>query len=159
MAVLTFYGAAQEVTGSCYLLESPAIGRILLDCGVRQGGDAIERVQEEGFLFDPASIDAVILSHAHLDHSGMLPMLINQGFAGAIYCTQATKGLLRILLEDASGLYHRDIEHENLRRARSGRPALEAEYSEKDVDAVINACAHKGAMLCRHKQGNKGSFT
>jgi metallo-beta-lactamase family protein len=141
MAVLTFYGAAQEVTGSCYLLESPAIGRILLDCGVRQGGDAIERVQEEGFLFDPASIDAVILSHAHLDHSGMLPMLINQGFAGAIYCTQATKGLLRILLEDASGLYHRDIEHENLRRARSGHPALEAEYSEKDVDAVIKQCS------------------
>ncbi len=81
MAVLTFYGAAQEVTGSCYLLESPAIGRVLLDCGVRQGGDAIERVQEEAFLFDPQEIDAVILSHAHLDHSGMLPMLARRSAA------------------------------------------------------------------------------
>lgn len=140
MAIITFHGAAQEVTGSCYLLESPAIGRVLLECGVRQGGDAVERVQEEAFSFDPASIDAVILSHVHLDHSGMLPMLVKQGFSGPIHCTQASKGLLRILLEDASGLYHRDLEHENLRRQRSGRPALEAEYSEKDVEQVIKLC-------------------
>lgn len=140
MATITFHGAAQEVTGSCHLLESPAIGRVLLDCGVRQGGDAIERVQEEGFPFEPASIDAVILSHVHLDHSGMLPMLVKQGFSGPIHCTQSSKGLLRILLEDASGLYHRDLEHENLRRQRSGRPALEEEYSEKDVEQVLKLC-------------------
>ncbi|MDP1932996.1 MAG: MBL fold metallo-hydrolase [Gammaproteobacteria bacterium] len=141
MATITFHGAAQEVTGSCHLLESPAIGRVLLDCGVRQGGDAVERVQEETFAFDPASIDAVILSHAHLDHSGMLPLLVNQGFSGTIYCTQASKGLLRILLEDASGLYHRDLEHENLRRQRSGRPALVEEYSDQDVKNVIKLCS------------------
>src|SRR5690554_389339 len=124
MATLTFHGAAQEVTGSCHLLESPAIGRVLLDCGMRQGGDALGRIQGEAFPFDPTSIDAVILSHVHLDHSGLLPTLVNHGFDGPIYCTRASKGLLRILLEDASGLYHRDLEQENIRRQRSGRPEL-----------------------------------
>ncbi len=140
MATITFHGAAQEVTGSCHLLDSPALGRVLLDCGVRQGGDALGRIQDEGFPFEPGSIDAVILSHVHLDHSGLLPTLVNQGFDGPIYCTDSSRGLLRILLEDASGLYHRDLEHENLRRARSGRPALEAEYSDKDVEQVIHLC-------------------
>lgn len=140
MGTITFHGAAQEVTGSCHLLESPAIGRVLLDCGVRQGGGALNRVQDEGFPFEPGSIDAVILSHAHLDHSGLLPTLVHQGFRGPIYCTQATKGLLRILLEDASGLYHRDLEHENLRRERSGREPLEEEYTEKDVAKVLDQC-------------------
>ena len=75
MATITFLGAAQEVTGSCHLLESPALGSVLLDCGMHQGGDAVERIQDEEFAFEPASIDAVLLSHAHLDHCGMLPKL------------------------------------------------------------------------------------
>ena len=129
MATITFHGAAQEVTGSCHLLDSPALGRVLLDCGVRQGGDALGRIQDEGFPFEPGSIDAVILSHVHLDHSGLLPTLVKQGFDGPIYCTDSSRGLLRILLEDASGLYHRDLEHENLRRARSGRPACSCRCS------------------------------
>ena len=101
---------------------------------------ALGRIQDEGFPFEPGRIDAVILSHVHLDHSGLLPTLVKQGFDGPIYCTDSSRGLLRILLEDASGLYHRDLEHENLRRARSGRPALEAEYSDKDVERVIHLC-------------------
>jgi metallo-beta-lactamase family protein len=137
---MTFHGAAQEVTGSCHLLESPAIGRVLLDCGVRQGGDALNRVQDEGFPFAPSSIDAVILSHVHLDHSGLLPSLVHQGFSGPILCTDSSRGLLRILLEDAAGLYRRDLEHENLRRARSGRELLEAEYDEGDVRKVLQLC-------------------
>ena len=140
MGTITFHGAAQEVTGSCHLVESPAIGRVLLDCGIRQGGDALNRVQEEGFPFEPNSIDAVILSHVHLDHSGLLPTLVHQGFSGPIYCTHASKNLLRIMLEDASGLYHRDLEHENLRRKRSGRPLLEEEYTEKDVEQTLKLC-------------------
>jgi len=140
MATLTFHGAAQQVTGSCHLLESPAVGRVLLDCGIRQGGDALSRIQGEGFPFEPASIDAVILSHVHLDHSGLLPSLVHHGFTGPIYCTGASKGLLRILLEDASSLYHRDLEHENLRRKRSGRPLIEEEYTEKDVAQVLKLC-------------------
>jgi len=140
MATLTFYGAAQEVTGSCHLVESPALGRVLLDCGLRQGGDASEHISKHDFDFDPTSIDAVILSHAHLDHSGRLPMLVHQGFRGPIYCTQATRQLLRILLEDARHLYEKDLERENLRRARSGRDPIEPEYTYRDVDAVLRQC-------------------
>lgn len=140
MATMTFHGAAQEVTGSCHLLESPAIGRVLLDCGVRQGGDALGRIQDEGFPFEPASIDAVILSHVHLDHSGLLPSLVHQGFSGPILCTDSSRGLLRILLEDAAGLYLRDLEHENRRRARSGRDPLEPEYTDDDVRQVLQLC-------------------
>lgn len=140
MATITFYGAAQEVTGSCYLIESPALGRVLFECGMHQGGDAVERVSDRDFEFEPNTIDAVVLSHGHLDHSGMLPRLVNQGFRGPIYCTQATRQLLRILLEDARGLYERDLERENLRRQRSGRALLEAEYNSHDVDEVLRSC-------------------
>ncbi|MGM0631880.1 MAG: MBL fold metallo-hydrolase, partial [Pseudomonadota bacterium] len=133
MATLTFHGAAREVTGSCHLLESPATGRVLLDCGMHQGGDAVERVGEEKFPFNASELDAVILSHGHLDHSGLLPLLIAEGYRGPIYCTDATRGLLRILLEDAYGLYERDLERQNLKRKRSGRPLLSPTYTERDV--------------------------
>ncbi len=140
MATITFYGAAQQVTGSCYLLESPAVGRILLDCGMHQGGDAVERIGDDAFPFDPADIDAVILSHGHLDHSGLLPKLVNQGYNGPIYCTPATKSLLRILLEDSWGLYKRDLDYENRRRERRGKELRLAEYREKDVKTVLELC-------------------
>ena len=137
MATLTFYGAAQEVTGSCHLLESKACGRVLLDCGLRQGGDAVERIHNERFSFRPDSIDAVVLSHAHLDHCGMLPLLVHQGFRGPIHCTRATADLLPIMLHDAVGLYLRDLERENLRAARRGRKTREPVYDEQDVERVL----------------------
>ena len=137
MATLTFYGAAQEVTGSCHLLESRACGRVLLDCGLRQGGDAVERIHNERFSFRPDSIDAVVLSHAHLDHCGMLPLLVHQGFRGPIHCTRATADLLPIMLHDAVGLYLRDLERENLRAARRGRKTREPVYDEQDVERVL----------------------
>lgn len=140
MATLTFYGAAQEVTGSCYLLESPAIGRVLLECGLHQGGDAVDRLRQERFDFNPSEIDAVILSHAHLDHSGMLPRLVKEGFDGPIYCTHATRDLLKIMLNDAAGLYERDLERENEKLKRSGRKTLRAEYRKKDVNTVLKLC-------------------
>ncbi|MDP2127238.1 MAG: MBL fold metallo-hydrolase, partial [Pseudohongiella sp.] len=143
MATITFYGAAQVVTGSCHMVESPALGRVLLDCGMQQGGDAVDRVGDDAFPFEPVSIDAVVLSHGHLDHSGMLPKLVNRGFEGPIYCTQATHQLLRILLEDAWGLYERDLERENLRRQRSGRDLIEAEYTARDVEKVLRQCDPK----------------
>lgn len=138
MATITFYGAAQEVTGSCHLLESPACGRVLLDCGLRQGGDAVERIHNERFSFDPAGIDAVILSHAHLDHCGMLPLLVHQGFRGPIYCTRASADLLPIMLKDAVGLYLRDLERENLRAERRGRKTKPPVYDEQDVEKVLD---------------------
>jgi metallo-beta-lactamase family protein len=80
MARVTFLGAAQEVTGSCHLLESEATGRIILDCGMHQGGDAIKRIQKDNFDFDIQNLDAVILSHAHLDHVACFPNLSARGF-------------------------------------------------------------------------------
>ncbi|HEY9033050.1 MAG TPA: MBL fold metallo-hydrolase [Pseudomonadales bacterium] len=144
MATLTFYGAAQEVTGSCYLLESPAIGKVLLECGMHQGGDAIERLHEESFAFKARDIDAVILSHAHLDHSGMLPRLVREGFDGPIYCTTATRDLLKIMLKDSANLYLRDLERENLRLKRGGQKTVHAEYRMQDVNKVLKLCETTG---------------
>jgi metallo-beta-lactamase family protein len=140
MARLTFYGAAQEVTGSCHHLESPGIGRVLLDCGMHQGGDAVERIQDEQFGFDPANIDAVILSHAHLDHSGLLPKLYHEGFRGPVICTSATAELLDVMLHDSVGLYLRDLERTNIRNARRGKPELEPIFDMKDVEGVLELC-------------------
>lgn len=140
MATLTFFGAAQEVTGSCHLLEATELGRVLLDCGMHQGGDAVRRLANDRFDFDPASIDAVVLSHAHLDHSGLLPKLVHEGFRGRILCTRATVDLLGVMLKDSVGLYLRDLERENLRNARRGRKPVPAEYDEKDVEKVLALC-------------------
>ena len=144
MATLTFHGAAREVTGSCHLLEAPALGRVLLDCGMHQGGDAVERVQDERFPFDPAAIDAVVLSHAHLDHSGLLPRLFREGFAGPVHCTRATAELLDIMLRDAAGLYLRDLERDNRRARRRGRAETAPVYDLADVETVLAACRGQG---------------
>lgn len=140
MPTVSFLGAAREVTGSCHLLEAPGLGRYLLDCGMHQGGDAVDRVQKESFAFDPASIDAVILSHAHLDHSGLLPRLFHEGFRGRVLCTAATAELLVIMLKDAAGLYLRDLERANLRNRRRGRAEIEPTYTLDDVESVLRAC-------------------
>jgi metallo-beta-lactamase family protein len=164
MATLTFHGAAREVTGSCHELESPTLGRVLLDCGMHQGGDAVARVRDEAFVFDPAHIDAVILSHAHLDHSGLLPKLFHDGFRGVIHCTKATCELLSIMLHDSVGLYLRDLEHSNLRNARRGRLELEPDFDMDDVEGVLGLChgytygesvtLGAGATLCFHDAGH-----
>ncbi len=140
MATITFHGAAQEVTGSCHELESPAIGRVLLDCGMHQGGDAVERIRDEEFPFDPAHIDHVLLSHAHLDHSGLLPKLFREGFRGSVICTRASAELLEVMLNDSVGLYLRDLERTNLRNARRGKPEIEPDYTKADVDGVLELC-------------------
>lgn len=164
MATLTFYGAAQEVTGSCYLLESPALGLVLLDCGMHQGHDAVQRIAQERFHFPPHSIDAVILSHAHLDHSGLLPKLVHEGFNGPIHCTRATADLLDIMLHDSVGLYEKDLERDNLRRARRGKTPLPAEYVLADVEKTLTLCqGHpyqktstigSSASVCFHDAGH-----
>ena len=140
MATITFHGAAQEVTGSCHLLEGAGIGRVLLDCGMHQGGDAVRRIQDEEFAFDPATIDAVVLSHAHLDHSGLLPKLYHDGFTGPVICTRATAELLEVMLNDSVGLYLRDLERTNIRNARRGRPLLDPIYTQEDVETALKNC-------------------
>ena len=111
---LTFCGAAKIVTGSCYLLE---IGKykILVDCGMFQGSKNVVRLNYEPFLFDPKTIDYVFLTHAHLDHSGLLPKLRKGGFKGKIFSTSATIDLVKVLLEDSARIHQSDTRHENKR--------------------------------------------
>jgi metallo-beta-lactamase family protein len=128
-----------EVTGSCHLLECGE-QNILLDCGMHQGGDAVRRLSKEKFGFKPVRIDAVILSHAHLDHSGLLPRLVRAGFKGPIYCTAATRNLLAIMLEDAANIYFRDLEEINKRRKRKGQREEKAQYAWRDVVRALEQC-------------------
>jgi metallo-beta-lactamase family protein len=136
MTSLTFLGATGQVTGSCYLLETGS-SRILLDCGLFQGSTETEKQNEADFPFDPAKIDAVVLSHAHLDHCGRLPMLIKGGFKGPVYLTEASFSLLDLMLMDAAHLQLRDSEWENKRRERAGKPLIEPLYTEADVQALL----------------------
>ena len=133
---ITFYGAAGEVTGSCHLLRVG--GRlILLDCGLIQGSRKQEARNRDPFLFDPTAVDAVVLSHAHLDHSGRLPVLVKQGFRGPIYAHNATRALCEVLLADAASLSERDAEQDNRRRARKGLAPIEPLYTRADVGDVL----------------------
>lgn len=133
---LTFYGAARQVTGSCYLLEAPG-GRLLLDCGMFQGPPATTAQNRRDFPFDPAAVDAVVISHAHIDHSGLLPKLARAGFAGPIYLTPPTHDLLELLLKDAAFLELKDTQWENKRRERAGKPLIEPLYTLEDVERVL----------------------
>ena len=144
MATITFLGAAQEVTGSCHLLETESGARILLDCGMHQGGDAVKRIEDEKFAFDPGDIDIVLLSHAHLDHCGLLPKLYLEGFTGPVICTRATAALLDIMLHDSVGLYLRDLERENRRRARRGKEPRSPALTMDAVEGVLGLCAGHG---------------
>jgi metallo-beta-lactamase family protein len=139
MAKLTFYGAIEGVTGSAYLLEtSKAV--VLLDCGLFQGGRKEEEANSEPLPFSVSKLDAVVLSHAHLDHSGRLPTLVSDGYQGAIYMTRPTCDLLEVLLKDAALLQQRDAEWENKRRRRSGKAEIEVLYSIDDVAQTLALC-------------------
>ena len=133
---IRFHGAAGEVTGSCHLVEV-AGRRVLLDCGLIQGSRADEARNREPFPFDPAGIDAVILSHAHIDHSGRIPLLIGSGFAGPVYTHHASRDLCRIMLKDAGYLNEKDAEWENRKRLRKGLKPVRPLYGMQDaIDAM-----------------------
>ena len=133
---LTCYGAAGEVTGSCHHLRC-GDHQLLLDCGLFQGTREEESRNARALPFDPAAIDAVILSHAHLDHCGRLPLLVRGGFRGPIHTHPVSIDLVRILLRDAAWLQAADVERENRRRAQRGKPALQPLFDQADVDAVM----------------------
>jgi len=131
---LQTFGAAGRVTGSCHLIEIGDI-RILLDCGLIQGGRKEEALNSDPFPFDPARIDAVVLSHAHIDHSGRIPLLIKAGFTGPVYAHTATRALCDIMLKDAGFIQEHDAERENRRRKRKGLPAVEPLYTADEAVA------------------------
>lgn len=130
--LVTFHGAAGTVTGSCTELE---IGghRLLIDCGLFQGSRSLEALNFADFTFEPRRIDGVIVTHAHLDHSGLLPRLVAKGYRGPVWCTPATAELLPLLLADSARLNEQDAERRNRRRDRADEPPIEPLYTVEDT--------------------------
>lgn len=133
MLNVTFLGAAREVTGSCFLVEGPN-ARFLVDCGMLQGGrDAAERNRRD-FSFDPSSIDFVLLTHAHIDHSGLLPKLARDCFTGPIYTTEATADLLKVMLLDSARIHEGDAERSRRFRRGADKDILrDPLYTQRDA--------------------------
>lgn len=132
---LTFWGAAGGVSGSMHLLE---VGntKILLDCGLHQGRREEARQRNSHFPFHPHQIDAVILTHAHIDHSGNIPTLVRQGFSGPIFCTPPTRDLLRVMLADSAKIQEEDAAHLNIAR-NYAEPWIQPLYGQPDVDRAL----------------------
>ena len=133
---LHFHGAARTTTGSLYLLE---IGgkRLVLECGLYQGKRAESMARNTGFPFDPAGVQAVVLSHAHIDHSGNLPNLVKRGFSGDIVCTFATRDLASIMLVDSANIQESDAEFVSRQLAKKGQPAVKPLYTVADADKAL----------------------
>ena len=133
---IQFCGASTGVTGSCHLITTEK-HKILLDCGQFQGGKAQDALNYEDFPFDPAEIDFVILSHAHIDHCGRIPLLVKRGFKGDIYCTDATADLLDVMLKDSGYIHEKEAEWKNRKNERAGRAMVEPLYTYNDaVDSL-----------------------
>ena len=133
---LQFLGAAQTVTGSMHLVSVNG-AKFLLDCGLFQGKRADSYERNRNFPFEASTIDAVILSHAHIDHAGNLPNLVKSGFTGPIYSTGATRDLCNVMLYDSAYLQERDAEYMSKKRAKKGEPSVEPLYTSSDVDQTI----------------------
>ncbi|MHC4674191.1 MAG: MBL fold metallo-hydrolase [Planctomycetota bacterium] len=134
--LLRFYGAAREVTGSMHLIETDG-HMVALDCGLFQGKRAEANTKNRTFPREPADMDAVILSHAHIDHCGKLPRLVGEGFSGPVYATPATCDLARILLADSAHIQEEDAEYWNKKRIKRGDAPIEPLYTADDVAATI----------------------
>lgn len=129
---IKFCGASSGVTGSCHLLSTEN-HKILLDCGQFQGGKAQEALNSEPFPFEPSEVECVILSHAHIDHCGRIPLLVKRGFTGKIYCTDATADLLDVMLKDSGFIHEKDAQWKSKRAARAGKPPVESLYTYNDA--------------------------
>lgn len=140
MALLTFMGAIQQVTGSRYLIETHDGARVLLECGMCQGRREDEAHNRAPFGFDPAEVDAVVISHAHIDHSGLLPRLAAKGYRGPVYATSATCELMQVMLLDAAHIQEKDAEWENKWRARLDREAVVPLYTTADAEKALKLC-------------------
>ncbi|MFN8309666.1 MAG: MBL fold metallo-hydrolase [Chitinophagales bacterium] len=134
---LAIHGAAHTVTGSKHLLELQSGKKVLLDCGMFQGMGKDTETLNTNWGFEPSQIDYVILSHAHIDHSGLLPKLVKDGFTGPIFCTAGTADLVEILLPDSAHIQQADTEHVNKRRRKQSRREVEPIYSLEDAERVI----------------------
>ncbi len=135
MATLSFWGGVGTVTGSKYLLDTGR-ARVLVDCGMFQGLKELRERNWQPPPFDPRSLNSVLITHAHIDHTGYLPRLVRQGFSGPVYCSRGTADLLKILLPDAGRLQEEDADYRNRHKITKHKPALPL-YTEKDAFASL----------------------
>lgn len=134
---IEFHGAARGVTGSKHIIESSNGFRLLLDCGMFQGHGKETDELNRNWGFEPSKLDAMVLSHAHIDHCGLLPRLVAQDFNGPIYCTEGTRDLVEIMLHDSAQIQESDIKYLNKKRAKQGKSSLSPLYSDADVLKVM----------------------
>ena len=137
MIELSFHGAAQTVTGSCMELSIRG-KRLLVDCGLFQGSRSLEHLNREAFTFRPSAIDGVILTHAHIDHSGLLPRLVAEGFKGPVWCTEPTRDLLAYMLADSARIQAADTNRRNRRKDRADEKPFMPLYTEADAEAAVD---------------------
>jgi len=135
---IRFCGAARTVTGSCYLFAMPR-GRLLVDCGLFQGPKTLKELNYGKFPFRPDEIDAVLLTHAHIDHSGLIPKLTRGGFRGPVWATRGTIDLCSYLLPDAGSIQESEVSMLNRRNAARGRPEVTPIYTQRDAIAALDA--------------------
>ena len=133
---LHFHGATRTVTGSCYLLETER-ARVLFDCGMFQGSKTEKELNYRAFPFDPHKIDALVLTHAHIDHTGVVPKLTKAGYQGPIYATPATRDLCSVMLPDSGFIQESEVRNLNERARRRGKPEVEPIYTVADAQAAL----------------------
>ncbi len=133
---LYFHGAAGTVTGSCYRIVHPG-GQFLVDCGLFQGNKSVRALNRKPQPFVAADLDYMLLTHAHIDHAGLVPLLYRNGFKGKIHCTDPTAGLIEFLLADSAGIQESDTERTNRHRARRGEPPLAPLYTRQDAETAL----------------------
>jgi metallo-beta-lactamase family protein len=135
---LRFCGAARTVTGSCYFFQTPA-GRLLVDCGLFQGPKTLKALNYSAFPFHPSDIDTVLLTHAHIDHSGLLPKLVREGFRGRIWATRGTIDLCSYMLPDSGSIQESEVAYLNRRNTARGRAEVTPIYTQADAIAALDA--------------------
>ncbi|MFV0422834.1 MBL fold metallo-hydrolase RNA specificity domain-containing protein [Oleidesulfovibrio sp.] len=136
-----FLGAARTVTGSCYIIEANGV-RFAVDCGMHQGNNEIEKRNYDTSVYHPAELSFFLVTHAHIDHTGLLPKMVRDGFSGSIYCTEPTRDLLEIMLQDSANIQEMEAEWQTRKQKRKGKKPVDPLYTQADAARVSRFFQH-----------------